>query len=311
MKESSKKTTAVIVILCILIVLLSGFAGYLYKLNLDSRAAETDLRIKASNEASSYRDEISNAVSEAESYSAAIDENNAVHESEKAELYNRIEDLNRQLLLKLGTNKIIYLTFDDGPSPVTPQILQILDNYGIKATFFVKNNPGYNQYMTEIVNRGNAIALHSSTHNYKKIYSSDEAFYADLQEISDIVYANTGVRSNIMRFPGGSSNTVSRKYNEGIMSRLTKGVTERGYHYFDWNCCSDDATGNTVPVERIVEASKKLPSANTVVVLFHDSSSKTTTVEALPQIIEYYSSLGYSFGVITSSTPQIHHGVNN
>lgn len=253
-----------------------------------------------------------------------ISEQNSIHESEKEELNRKISDLNRQISLKRAQSaaaalpnpspesggKTIYLTFDDGPSPNTPRIISILNSYGIKATFFVKNT-SYNDYMKDIVNNGNVIALHSYTHDYKTIYSSDEAFYQDLQNISDLVYLQTGVRSNIMRFPGGGSNTVSKKYSPGIMTRLTQGVAERGYIYYDWNCSSGDAMKNTVPKETIVASCKKVPSASNVIVLLHDTGAKNTTVEALPEIIEYYLSCGYTFSTITADTPPVHHKVNN
>ena len=253
-----------------------------------------------------------------------ISEQNSIHESEKEELNRKISDLNRQISLKREQSaaaallnpspgsggKTIYLTFDDGPSPNTPRIISILNSYGIKATFFVKNT-SYNDYMKDIVNNGNVIALHSYTHDYKTIYSSDEAFYQDLQNISDLVYLQTGVRSNIMRFPGGGSNTVSKKYSPGIMTRLTQGVAERGYVYYDWNCSSGDAMKNTVPKETIVASCKKVPSASNVIVLLHDTGAKNTTVEALPEIIEYYLSCGYTFSTITADTPPVHHKVNN
>lgn len=256
-----------------------------------------------------------------------ISEQNSIHESEKEELNRKISDLNRQVSLKRkqqaesaaaalpnpspeSGGKTIYLTFDDGPSPNTPRIISILNSYGIKATFFVKNT-SYNGYMKDIVDNGNVIALHSYTHDYKRIYSSDEAFYQDLQDISDLVYLQTGVRSNIMRFPGGGSNTVSKKYSPGIMTRLTQGVADRGYIYYDWNCSSGDAIKNTVPKDTIVANCKRVPTAKNVIVLLHDTDAKSTTVEALPEIIEYYQSCGYTFSTITADTPPVHHKVNN
>ena len=256
-----------------------------------------------------------------------ISEQNSIHESEKEELNRKISDLNRQVSLKRkqqaesaaaalpnpspgSGGKTIYLTFDDGPSPNPPRIISILNSYGIKATFFVKNT-SYNGYMKDIVDNGNVIALHSYTHDYKRIYSSDEAFYQDLQDISDLVYLQTGVRSNIMRFPGGGSNTVSKKYSPGIMTRLTQGVADRGYIYYDWNCSSGDAIKNTVPKDTIVANCKRVPAAKNVIVLLHDTDAKSTTVEALPEIIEYYQSCGYTFSTITADTPPVHHKVNN
>lgn len=207
--------------------------------------------------------------------------------------------------------KTVYLTFDDGPSPYTPEILDILDKYNVKATFFVINTE-YNKYMKDIVERGHTIALHSYTHDYKGIYSSQDAYYKDLQAISDVVYNETGVRTKIIRFPGGGSNTTSRKYCEGIMSKLTKGVQEKGYYYFDWNITSGDADGNNIPTDKLISQCKKLPSyTNTAIVLMHDTKAKGTTVEALPTIIENYKAMGCKFEAITSNTPPVHHKVNN
>lgn len=245
------------------------------------------------------------------------------YKRENEELSSKVDELNKQISLKHKVTtqpdtsnegaenvKTIYLTFDDGPSPYTPEILEILDKYGVKATFFVINT-SYNQYMKDIVDHGHTIALHSYTHDYKTIYTSEEAYYNDLQKISDVVYDETGVRTKIIRFPGGGSNTVSRKYCNGIMSKVTKGVQEKGYFYHDWNISSGDADGNNIPVDRLIANCKKVPSSNTVVVLMHDTKAKRTTVDALPTIIENYKAMGYKFDLITSSTPAIHHGVNN
>lgn len=207
--------------------------------------------------------------------------------------------------------KTIYLTFDDGPSPYTPEILDILDKYNVKATFFVINTK-YNKYMKDIVERGHTIALHSYSHDYKGIYTSEDAYYKDLQAISDVVYKETGVKANIIRFPGGGSNTISKKYCPGIMSKITKGVEEKGYHYFDWNITSGDADGNNIPTEKLIAQCKKVPRyTNTAVVLMHDTKAKRTTVDALPTIIENYKAMGCKFDSIKSTTPPIHHGVNN
>ena len=191
---------------------------------------------------------------EAESYQKQIDEQNAMFSSEKDALNQTIADLNKQISIKRASQaaekatapspvpaeqqgstdlsaKTIYLTFDDGPSARTPEVLQILADNGVKATFFVKNGGKYNHYMQDIVAQGHTIALHTYTHDYASIYSSDEAYLSDLQQISDLVYNETGVRTNIMRFPGGSSNTKSKKYCQGIMTRMTQKVTEMGYLY--------------------------------------------------------------------------------
>lgn len=206
----------------------------------------------------------------------------------------------------------VYLTFDDGPSQNTLEILRILKEHNAKATFFVVNSK-YNAYMKRIVKSGNAIALHTFTHSYKTIYQSEAAYFEDLQKISDVVKRETGVEAKVIRFPGGSSNTVSRRYRKGIMSRLTKQVEEKGYTYFDWNCSSGDANGNGIPAAKLlrnIRAETKHMNGH-IVVLMHDSQAKTTTVEALPDILTYFESRGFTFEVLTPETPVVHHGVNN
>ena len=137
--------------------------------------------------------------------------------------------------------RVIYLTFDDGPGPHTGRLLDILRKYGVKATFFVTNS-GYDGTMWRIVNEGHSIGIHTMTHDYNTIYASEEAFFQDLLGMQDIIYRNTGVRTTLMRFPGGGSNLVS-SYNDGIMTRLTQAVQNAGFQYFDWNVDSNDAGG--------------------------------------------------------------------
>lgn len=133
--------------------------------------------------------------------------------------------------------KVVYLTFDDGPSENTDKVLKILKKYDAKATFFVTgNNQKYNDSIRKAEKQGNTIALHTYTHDYATVYSSTETYFNDLQQISDMVKQITGKAPKYIRFPGGSSNMVSANYSHGIMSKLDSMVHERGYEYFDWNC---------------------------------------------------------------------------
>lgn len=272
--------------------------------------------------------------SEKESYENALSEKDALNEKQKAEYEKKISDLQKQLAIKKqqttlphkapsvvhpvaptpsSSKKTIYLTFDDGPSQRTPEVLKILKDNGIKATFFVVNGKKYNHYMKDIVAQGHTIALHTYTHDYKTVYTTDEAFFDDLKKISDLVYNETGVRAKLMRFPGGGSNTISRKYNQKakIMSRLTKKVEEMGYTYFDWNVSSGDATYPSPSPAQLVENCKRVPKSDSVIVLMHDSGDKKNTVAALPQIIAYYKSMGYSFGTLNKDVPPAHQKVAN
>lgn len=208
--------------------------------------------------------------------------------------------------------KIMYLTFDDGPSAVTQQILDVLASEGVVGTFFVTGAyPDYYPMMKKIVDSGNAIALHTYSHNYADLYSSDQAYFADLQKISDLVKQETGVESKVIRFPGGSSNNISAEYSEGIMSRLVNEVEDQGYVYFDWNADSTDASGNDVDPQALIDNSIASIGINSVVILMHDSPAKSTTVEALPTIIQKYKEAGYEFRVLTTDTLPVHHTVTN
>lgn len=204
-------------------------------------------------------------------------------------------------------DRTVYLTFDDGPTRNTGKILDILDEYGVKATFFVMNSGSYNYYMKEIVDRGHQIALHTYTHQYT-IYQSVDTYYDDLNKISELVKKETGVETKLIRFPGGSSNTVSKKYCKGIMTTLTKDVVAKGYYYYDWNCTNNDAGGANTVEEQLKYAKRYPKGAKEIVVLMHD---KSTTANALPSIIEYYQSQGMKFGVITPEVTGAHHSPLN
>ncbi len=207
----------------------------------------------------------------------------------------------------------IYLTFDDGPSStITPKLLDILKEKGVKATFFVINHSDSLDYLIKReYNEGHVVAIHSYSHDYAKIYSSEEAYFQDLQKMSDKIERLTGVKSKIIRFPGGSSNTVSKKYNTGIMTRLTEEVLNRGYHYFDWNVSSGDS-GDAKTKEAVYNNVIKGLSKNKAnIILMHDFESNYKTLNAISDIIDYAKKNGYEFKTIDMSTQMVRHKVNN
>ncbi len=212
---------------------------------------------------------------------------------------------------KMYIGSTIYLTFDDGPSlDITPKILDLLKKHNIKATFFVINRNSNTDYLIKrAYNEGHTIGLHTSSHNYSKIYANETAYFNDLANIENKVIKITGTSSKIIRFPGGSSNTVSRNYNKGIMTRLTKQVTEKGYIYQDWNVGTGDSSHQNST--KICNAAKTYLSSGTNIILMHDFSGNNGTYEALKCIIEYGLDRGYSFSNITSFTKQIHHRIGN
>lgn len=209
--------------------------------------------------------------------------------------------------------KVCYLTFDDGPSDNTLKILEILARYNVKATFFVTNYAQSKiEYAPQIHAAGHTIGLHTQSHNYGQIYSSEAAYFADLNAISAKVKELTGVDSKVIRFPGGGSNAVSKKYCPGIMSLLTRKVTEMGYTYFDWNVSSEDASASVVSASKIISSVLNgAKNKNSICVLMHDAAGKTTTVDALPSIIEGLRSQGYTFAPLTKECYGYHHKVNN
>ena len=208
-------------------------------------------------------------------------------------------------------DKVIYLTFDDGPGKYTSQLLDVLDKYNVKVTFFVTNtHPDYQNLIAEEAKRGHTVAIHSASHSYGKIYTSENAYFDDLDEMNSIIKAQTGSDASIIRFPGGSSNAVSKKYCKGIMTQLVNDVTARGLLYCDWNVSSGDADAHPIGTDAVVQnVISGVQQHNVSVVLQHDI--KEFSVNAVEQIIQWGLSEGYTFLPLTTSSPMVHHGINN
>lgn len=212
-------------------------------------------------------------------------------------------------IVEKATKGVIYLTFDDGPKQGTTNvILDILKEEGVTATFFVTNSGPDNLIVREY-NEGHTVALHTASHNYQTVYTSVEGYFADLDKVKNRVKRLIGKEVHIIRFPGGSSNTISRKYNKGIMTTLTKEVQNRGYYYFDWNVDSEDAGGTKTASGVYKNVTKSLSKKRANVVLMHDI--KPYTRDALRDIIHYGKENGYVFKSITEDTPMVTHRVNN
>lgn len=206
------------------------------------------------------------------------------------------------------TTKTIYLTFDDGPGPYTSQLLDVLARYGVKATFFVTNLYGYSDMIGREFREGHTVAVHTKCHDYYTIYASEDAYIEDFNAMQSIIYQQTGTYACLFRFPGGSSNTVSR-FNEGVMSRLTVDMEALGYKYFDWNVDSDDA-GHTRSTDGVFENVIAGVEGKTYsVVLQHDI--KDYSVDAVERIILWGLENGYRFEALSATSPDAHHGLNN
>ena len=201
--------------------------------------------------------------------------------------------------------KRAYLTFDDGPSDNTGEILDILDANNVKATFFVvgREEKYYDTYR-DIVNRGHTLGLHSYTHDYGKIYASLDDFAEDIEELQKLLYDVTGVSCVYYRFPGGSSNTVSKV----DMDTLIDYVNNKGLVYYDWNALNNDAVcGSFTPQQLVDNIMKDAVSQNDVVILMHDLTARHTTVESLQQLIDELREQGFTLLPIDENAPLIRH----
>jgi len=218
-----------------------------------------------------------------------------------------IEELNYQALYpemitlqpekSIYQEKTVYLTFDDGPSARTLEILDILKTYKIKATFFVtgKTDEASVNIMKEIVRQGHTIGIHTYTHKYIDIYASVSSYLEDFHNEYQLIYESTGVKPEIYRFPGGSINAYNRACYQQIIAELSR----RGFVYFDWNISMQD-TATRASTASIIQASiTGVDQYSRVILLGHDSSEKQAGVAALPMIIEKYMEAGFAFDKLT------------
>ncbi|MEG2811971.1 MAG: polysaccharide deacetylase family protein [Clostridium sp.] len=236
------------------------------------------------------------------------DKENIATQSGKIETtFNRVSTDN---LEEYRINKVAFLTFDDGPSKNTEKILDILKKENVQATFFVNGNNSefaVNMYK-RMVNEGHAIGNHTYSHTYEDVYTSKYAFIEDIKKLDSLIFTETGYRINLLRFPGGSNNTINRRYSNSrdnsFMECLSNEVESMGYRYFDWTVDSTDASKvkqkeGVIVKNTLNEALKqKYP-----IILFHDAPAKTTTVEALSGIIKKLKESGYKIKPLSYDVP--------
>ena len=309
----NRKVVLIILLILFIITLIFIFLTlgktYYSELKIVNDKKETYLKLKTKNNL------LIKSIKEEENKFNTNQEIIKENESKKLSLEKTLKEkeeearIKNQKYLTSIKGKVVYLTFDDGPSIYTNDILNTLDKYNVKVTFFVTCSGDINGLAKKILDKGHTLALHTCTHKYSNIYSSEDAYFNDLNEISTRVENITGYKSKYIRFPGGSSNTVSR-FNRGIMTRLTKKVQENGYKYYDWNIDSNDAAGaNKNQVYSNVIGALKNSNRTTNMVLMHDT--KSSTKDALDNIIKDALDMGYTFSNINDYTSEIHHGVNN
>ncbi len=214
---------------------------------------------------------------------------------------------------KTSKKNKICLTFDDGPSFVTEKVLDTLKTNNVKATFFIINySKAQKPIVKRIIDEGHTLAIHNYTHDYSKIYSSVSQFMSYYNKLYKKIKKDFGYEVKVMRFPGGTSNTVSRNYSYGIMSKLTKKIKAKGHEYFDWNIDCTDASGYNISSTAIYNATVDgLSKKSTNIVLMHDSGAKVTTAKALQRIIDFGNNNGYVFEAITKKTAKVQHKPQN
>ena len=207
--------------------------------------------------------------------------------------------------------KKVYLTFDDGPSSFTDDILDILDEYGVKATFFVvAEDTSKKEGLMEIVSRGHSIGLHSRSHDYAEIYSDIDSFIDDIDAVHDIVYRVTGVDSKLYRFPGGSA--TAEGWGGVDIEDCVDYLNDNGYTYYDWNALNGDAVNPDYSVETMVWNVMDGVRSNEgdSIVLMHDQDNHLNTVEALPTIIETLLDEGYEILPLDQNSPTFQQYIN-
>ena len=231
-------------------------------------------------------------------------------EKKQEELKKQEEEAKRQSeYVPPKGNKIVYLTFDDGPGPYTAKLLDVLKKYDVKATFFVTcNRSQYRNMITRAYNEGHSIGLHSCSHDYAKVYASVDVFMNELDSVSNVVKTATGIETKLVRLPGGSSNTVSKKYKKGVVTDIVKELNAQGYVYFDWNVSSGDA-GDTRSSDTVFSNVTKTLKGNYSIVLQHDI--KDFSVDAVERIIVFGQKYGFTFKALDMNSPTAHHRINN
>ncbi len=205
-------------------------------------------------------------------------------------------------------DKVIYLTFDDGPGMYTEELLNILDKYNVKVTFFVTSQfSRYLPLLTRESESGHTVALHTKTHNWN-LYRSFENYYKDFTDMNKIIEEYTGSKTKLFRFPGGGSNTISKGKSLGVVNYIATRMQGAGYTYFDWNVDSGDAAGaNSKKIyDNVISG---VSSRNYSVVLMHDI--KRPTIDTIEDIIVWGLNNGYTFKSLSSDSPTVHHHVNN
>lgn len=295
--------------------------------DLKTRLAEA---INGLSDAKAQLDALNEKVSGLQAEKEALEQEKSALESENADLKAKAEKTSQTTDSgkssggktssgdsEIGDNRVVYLTFDDGVSSATPELIEILNQCGVKATFFVTWKESLSDYYKLIVENGHAIGNHSSTHEWKNVYSSLSGFKNEVNNLSDHIYELTGYKMTLFRFPGGSDNTIHKKYTSdtNLISDCIDWVHSQGYSCYDWTINSLDAESDTTSVQQrynavvngVIHASKK---TRPLIILMHDGTNQNrkNTRAALPDIIRDLKAKGFTFEVLTSDVREVWNG---
>jgi peptidoglycan/xylan/chitin deacetylase (PgdA/CDA1 family) len=205
-----------------------------------------------------------------------------------------------------GSGKVIYLTFDDGPGQYTERLLEILKRNDVHVTFFVTGAfPVYEDMISKEYEAGHSIGIHTLTHDFDKIYASTDAFWKDNNEMQEVVVRQTGHATNLMRFAGGSSNSLGIWQSPGIMEELVNQAQKKGFQYFDWNVSSGDGAAEGDSAMVISRITEQVQNYDTSVVLCHDT--KEYTVNAMEYLIPWLLDNGYEIRPLSVDSFPAHH----
>lgn len=296
-----KRRIGKISLLCIMVLMLSFFVCYQGN---DSIEPEMEAKVKSLLISQLQLKSVDSLMTQIRNTAISNEEQQSVAVEEEAQIMTVSDNV--------VYDKIAYLTFDDGPSSNTDEILDILKEYNVKGTFFTVGRTGdsYERLYQRIVNEGHVLGMHSYSHEYSKIYSSTDAFMADLWQIQFYIYNTTGYMPTIYRFPGGSSNRVAKL----SMYEFIDILNSNGIQYYDWNVSCMDANDYMLSKEQIInnvfngiDNLEDPAERDEVMILFHDLPEKISTVDALPEIIEELELLGYEILPVNKNTKAIQH----
>ena len=184
----------------------------------------------------------------------------------------------------LDTDKVVYLTFDDGPSDLTPSFIDTLNTYGVHATFFVTLQEGREDIYKQILENGNKIQIHTASHDYDAIYQSVDAYIADFDQIYNYIYNLTGVKCDVFRFPGGSNNS----YGKNITMDIAREMRNRGINYVDWNSSVGDGSASATKDSEVQKITAESDGVQRVVLLAHDAGTNLTNQSiVIPKVLSF------------------------